>query len=146
MTEASVASSPSPEPAASQSVPESAPLDWREALLNLLSARAALVDLEARELARATAAKLMQAALALLALAVTWLLILAGAIGALAAFTPLAWYWIALILALLHAIAATILGKAASQPSPPAFPHSRSEFLKDREWIRNLFTNRKSKG
>ncbi len=130
---------PPPEPR-----PHPFPADWREALLNLLSARAALVEIEARDLARTASLKLLRGALALLAIGVTWLLILAGGIGAISAATQFAWYWLALIAAGLHIVVAASLARSASKPMPPAFSHARSEFQKDREWIRNLCKTRKS--
>ncbi|BCU79108.1 phage holin family protein [Luteolibacter sp. LG18] len=127
----------SPEPS-SGAPGEAPPANWREAVADLVSARVALIELEAREAARGAGRKGVLAAILGGAAFFTWALVLAGVIPLLAAAFGVAWGWIALGLALLHAIVAGIALTMLRKPEPPAFSLTRSEFQRDREWFKNL--------
>lgn len=114
------------------------PANWREALADLVSARAALVEIEAREVAKRASQKGIAVGVLLGALFFTWALLLAGGIGLLAAKLEISWGWIALAAALLHGIAAALAVVKLRAPSPPSFSITRSEFERDREWFKNL--------
>jgi uncharacterized membrane protein YqjE len=119
------------------------PNNWREALMTLISSRVALIRLEARQSAKSGASRAIRMAAAAFCLLVAWLLLLAGGIAAVSAGSGWAWHWVALATAVLHLLAAWILiisGKTA----PPAFPATRAEFQKDREWIENFQNKPKS--
>ena len=73
-----------------------------------------------------------------------WALLLAGGIAALAAATRWPWHWFALAAAAAHALAAAIGFYLARSAARPAFPITRAEFHKDREWLDTLKSPRKS--
>jgi uncharacterized membrane protein YqjE len=72
-----------------------------------------------------------------------WALIVAGGIGALAVATAWPWYWIALGVALLHALVAGLGVLLFKSAKTPTFPITRNEFQKDREWLQTLTTPKK---
>ena len=135
-------------PAATAGPAESAsgghPVGWREALMGLIASRVALIQLESKDVARDGAKR------ALLLLAVVgcvffgWILLLAGAVALLASATGWPWSWVAIGLALTHLLLALILAKIAKPSQKPAFPYTRAEFQKDREWIENFQKTSKS--
>ena len=116
---------------------------WSAALATLVSARIELLRHESREAAGAWAKTAALLAIAAVAALVAWLAIVAGTVAALAAATGCAWYWLALGAALLHLIGAGCCLMAARFSKPPAFPLTRNEFTKDREWLKSLATPRK---
>ena len=122
----------------------SVPAGWSEALGALIGARISLIQLESKAAARQ--AGIYAALIAAIALATifAWALVLAGGIAALAAATSWPWHWIALAAALGHALTAVICLGFVRSTRPPAFPITRAEFHKDREWLDTLKTPRKS--
>lgn len=111
------------------------PENWREALLGLISSRLALIRLESKEAAADGAKRAILVVLALGGLFFGWVLFLAGVVAAIAAAAGWAWYWVALGAAALHFIISVIFIVIAKSGGKPAFPHTRNEFQKDREWI-----------
>ena len=120
------------------------PSNWREALMGLVASRIALIELESKEAASAGARRAASLVGAVISAFFTWALLLAGGIAAIAASTGCPWYWLAIGAAVVHLITALILMKAAKPSGQPAFPVTRSEFKKDREWIENFQKTRKS--
>lgn len=120
------------------------PSNWREALLTLISSRVTLIQLETKDAARDTGRRAARLAGVLFCAFFTWALLLAGGIAALSKTTGLPWYAVALALAALHLLMAIIFAKAARTPAAPAFPVTRAEFQKDREWIENFQKTPKS--
>lgn len=124
--------------------PEAMPSNWREALLNLIAARVALIQHESKDAARDAAGRAARLIALVICVFFTWALFLAGAVALLAKLTAWPWFAFAFILAALHLIAALILAKSAKAPASPSFPVTRAEFQKDREWIQNFQSSRKS--
>lgn len=120
------------------------PSNWREALLNLIAVRVELIQLESKEAAAKGARKAMQFAAALACAFFTWALLLAGGIAAISNAIDCPWYWLALGAATIHMLAAIVFVTRAKSPESPSFPVTRSEFQKDREWIKNLQKEPKS--
>jgi len=114
------------------------PQSWQEALLNLVAARFCLIRIEAAEAGAHAAKRVAAAVLAAVLGLFLWALILAGGIGLLAYFADWHWFWITLGVAGLHAVVVFILLMVARKTQPTAFPITRAEFEKDREWIENL--------
>jgi len=125
----------------SSSIP---PSDWREALMTLIASRISIIQIESKEAARAAATRLAYLAGFAICLFFAWALLLAGGIAALAAATSWPWFWIAMVVASIHLVAAAILSRAAKTPAKASFTHTRAEFQKDREWIENFQKTRKS--
>ncbi len=123
---------------------ESRPDHWVAALISLFSARLALFQLEAKESAGLALRRVICLVAAVICLFFTWLLLLAGTIAATAAMTGWPWYLLAIAAASFHLIAAIVLAKVLSKPAQPAFPITRAEFQKDREWIEKLQKKPKS--
>ncbi len=121
-----------------------APPSWADSISDLLGSRIALFQLEAKQAAARSAGRLAMIASAAFCAVVTWLLLMAGIAGIVDTFTGLAWYWTCLVLAGIHLLAIAALLRAARAPGPPTFEHTRSEFQKDCEWLKNL-QHRKSK-
>ena len=120
------------------------PANWHDALLALLASRLALIALEFKEAARAGARRLLLVLMAVVCACFMWMLLLAGVIAGIAHASGWPWYWIAIGVGILHLVAALGLARAAKSPAAPAFPVTRAEFKKDREWIENLKKTRKS--
>jgi hypothetical protein len=112
--------------------------NWREALLALMESRISLIRLESKDAAGNLARRLVLWITIGICAFFTWALILTGGISLLAEKTHYPWYAITLVCAAAHLLAALILASLAKKPSPPAFPVSRSELQKDREWILKL--------
>ncbi len=133
---------PHPNPSGSATLPA----NWREAVLVLIAARLAIIELEGKHAARLGA----QRALSLAAMAVcvlfAWALLLAGGIAVIARATHWPWGLLALAAAVLHLLAALALARAARAAAPPLFPVTRAEFHHDREWIESLQQTPKSNG
>lgn len=123
---------------------EAMPSNWREALLNLIAARVALIQHESKDAARDAAGRAARLIALVICVFFTWALFLAGTVALLAKLTAWPWFAFAFILAALHLIAALILAKSAKAPASPSFPVTRAEFQKDREWIQNFQSSRKS--
>lgn len=121
-----------------------APSNWLDALLVLMASRVTLMNLESKDAARNAGRRAVLLFCLASCLFFTWALVLAGGIAAIAELTGYAWYWIAMIIALVHLIAASMLGSAARKPGAPAFPVTRAEFEKDRIWIKKLQQTQKS--
>jgi MFS family permease len=124
---------------------QTGPENWREAFMALISARIALIQFEAGEAARQRARRVVGVIVAALCLFFTWALLLAGGIAALSSATGWPWHWLALGVATLHMLVAILLLKTGSaSQAAPAFPLTRAEFQKDREWIENFQKKPKS--
>ena len=120
------------------------PANWRQALFTLLASRAALIELESKEAAKAAAQRALRVVAALACACFTWALLLAGGIVLLAQATGWPWYGITLGVGALHLGAACWLARTTQDPAPSAFPVTRAEFQKDREWIENFQQSPKS--
>ena len=133
-----------PDASAQHRAQASAPAGWSEALGALVGARIALIELESKVAARQASELVALLAGVALATFFAWALLLAGGIAALAAATAWPWHRIALAAAILHVLAAGIGLHRAKAAARPAFPITRAEFHKDREWLDTLKTPRKS--
>jgi uncharacterized membrane protein YqjE len=120
------------------------PTNWVDALCGLIAARIALIQIESKTAGREVGKKVAFLVVAALAAVFGWALLLVGSISALAAATSWPWSWIALSAAVIHLIIVFICLRAATFPVSPAFPITRAEFQKDREWLDTLKTPRKS--
>lgn len=120
------------------------PSSWIDALLAIVSTRAELIRLEAKDAARKSSCKAARIITAILCITFGWSLLLAGSIGALSHLAGWPWFWAALAIGAIHIIAATILLRKSPGTASPLFPVTRAEFQRDREWIENLQKNPKS--
>ena len=120
-----------------------AQLNWREALVELVTSRIALIRLESQGMVQQGVRTAAAGVVAVLAMLFAWALVLVGGIGALAVAAHWPWYWIALAVALLHVGAAGLCVMRIKAAQAPAFPVTRNEFQKDREWLLNLKSPRK---
>lgn len=120
------------------------PSTWAEALMALIAARVALIQIEARVSATAGLKRLLSAVAAILCIFFAWILLVAGGIGTISALSGWSWHWLALAAAGIHLLGAVILVKRLKQPTEPSFPITRAEFQKDREWIENIQNKHKS--
>ena len=69
---------------------------------------------------------------------IAWMAAVAGLIGWVAAAGVMPWHFAALAAAGLHLLVAGIVFAMLRRPAPPAFPLSKAELFKDREWLLNL--------
>jgi uncharacterized membrane protein YqjE len=120
------------------------PANWREAILALVASRLTLIELEFKQAAHAGVRRAMCAVVAGFCVLFTWALLLGGGIALLAHGSGWPWPWIAIATAALHLLAAICFIRASRPTTTPAFPVTRAEFQKDREWIENLHKNPKS--
>lgn len=114
------------------------PTHWREAILTLIATRVALVQHESREAATHAARKAIFIAAMAACVFFAWAFILVGGIACISSVTGVGWPAFALLVGFLHLLAALIFLGQARKSAPPAFPVTRSEFQKDREWIENF--------
>jgi uncharacterized membrane protein YqjE len=131
------ASAPPPEP-------EAARANWREALMELVASRVALIQLESKDAARSTSKRAVLIVAACGCAFAAWMLLLAGGVSIISQSTGWPWNWVAVGLAALHLLVGVILAQVAKSAEIPAFPATRAEFQKDREWIENFNKPRKS--
>ncbi len=120
--------------------PESQPASsWRESAVEFVSARVELLSLETREASQQAARKGALAAWIAGCAVIAWMAAVAGLIGWVASSKAgIPWYFVAFGAAMLHLLLAGIAVLALRRPGPPAFPLSKAELLKDREWLINL--------
>jgi len=119
------------------------PESWTDALACLVSSRISIIQAESKDAAAAGMRKAVFAVVSALCVVSAWILLLAGAVGAVSAATPWAWYHVAFAAAGLHLAIAVIALLLAKGKSAPSFPITRAEFEKDREWLNRL--NKKPK-
>jgi len=119
-------------------------MNWRVALMELIASRLAIIQLESKELAASTARRAIFLIAAAGCAVATWILSLAGGISWLAQATGWHWSRVALGTAVIHFIVGMIFARKAVHPLEPAFSAARNEFKKDREWIENFHTTKKS--
>jgi len=120
------------------------PANWREALMALIATRVALIQLESKDVVRAGIRIAILLAATFVCVLSAWTLFLAGGIALIARATGWHWGWVALAAAALHLLGAIILVRQAKPTGAPAFPVTRAEFQKDREWIENFQKTRSS--
>lgn len=120
------------------------PSNWAEALMALIASRIALIQIEARASAKAGMKRGLKVLAAVLCIFFAWILLLAGGIGAISAVSGWPWHWLSLAAGGIHLLAAFLLAKTCKEPAEQAFPNTRAEFQKDREWIENLQKKHKS--
>jgi len=120
------------------------PSNWREALLTLIASRTRLLQLESKQAAKDGARRVALLVGVVFCAFFTWALLLAGLIAAVSKAAAWPWYWIAIGTAAVHLAAALLFARAAKSQRAPAFPVTRAEFQKDREWIENFQKPRKS--
>lgn len=138
-TDSPASRQPSADGGRSSAVPGS----WLDALASLVADRAALFRYESKAAASQWARTAVLLVIAALAATVAWLLLVAGAVAALATATGWAWPWVAFGAAALHLVVAGVCLVRAKSAKSPAFPLSRNEFLKDQAWLKSLTTPRK---
>lgn len=129
-----------------RSQPHAKPTNWLEAILALLVSRIGLCQLEAKSAVETAQRKILKLIFAAVVAFFGWILLLSGAVTAIATAGGWPWFWIALAFAAIHLLLALVLVISASAPSPPRFQATRAELQKDFEWIKNLIANRKSNG
>jgi uncharacterized membrane protein YqjE len=110
----------------------------------LVATRMALIQLESQDAAKEAGRRAALISAACGCAFFAWTLILAGGISLVAQATGAPWSLIALATAALHLLAGVILAKMAKPSDGTAFPITRAEFQKDREWIENFNKTKKS--
>ena len=115
-------------------------------MLALISSRASLIGLESKDAAKDAARRAILLVALVFCVFFAWALLLAGGIACLARISGWPWPGIAIACAILHLVAAAALARFACSRIPRAFPITRAEFQKDREWIEILQPTKKSKG
>lgn len=117
----------------------------KDSISEFLQARLGLIRLEAKEVGRGAARKMLAIILLGLCALLAYLLLIAGVIGWIASSSG-AWSWFggAFAFAGLHLVGAILAILYLKKPSPPAFPITRSELSQDREWISQLKNEPKS--
>ena len=120
------------------------PANWRVALMDLIASRFALIELESKDAAKDGARRAALIAAACGCAVFAWALLLAGGISLIAESCGWPWNLMAIGAAVLHLLAGIILASLAKPSTGASFPVTRAEFHKDREWIQNLHTTKKS--
>jgi uncharacterized membrane protein YqjE len=110
----------------------------------LIAARFALIEFESKDAAKQGAKRAALIAAACICGIFAWVLFLAGGISLIAETNSWSWYAVAIGAAVIHLLAGIILASLAKSPASAAFPVTRAEFQKDREWIENFHKTKKS--
>ncbi len=110
----------------------------------LIAARFALIELELKDAAKQAAKRAALAAVACGCAVFAWALLLAGGVSLIAETNGWRWDAVAIGIAVLHLVVGIILACLAKPSASAAFPVTRAEFQKDREWIENLHKPKKS--
>ncbi|MGL4398575.1 MAG: phage holin family protein [Luteolibacter sp.] len=118
--------------------------NWREALMALIASRLELIQLESKQAGQEASRRAVWVGVAAGCAFAAWMLLLAGGVSLISEATRWPWNWVAVGLAGLHLIVGFILARAAKSAGTPAFPATRAEFQKDREWIENFNKPKKS--
>lgn len=110
----------------------------------LIATRVALIEFESKDAAKQAAKRAALIAAACICGIFAWVLLLAGGISLIAETNGWSWYAVAIGAAIIHLLAGIILASMAKPSSNAAFPVTRAEFQKDREWIENFHKAKKS--
>ena len=110
----------------------------------LIASRIALIELESKDAVKHGARSFIMIVAAVICGVFAWALLLAGGVSLIAVAADWPWYWVALGVAALHLLVGFVLFKMALPAAIPAFPVTRSEFNKDRQWIENFHLTKKS--
>ena len=110
----------------------------------LVAARLALIELESKEAAQAAGRRTALIGAACACVFFTWALLLAAGVSLISRTSGWPWDWVAAGLAALHLLVGIVLAQSAKSSGNPAFPVTRAEFKKDREWIENFNKDKKS--
>ena len=120
------------------------PANWREAIMSLIAARFALIQIESKVVGKEIARRGFLLVGVVGCFFFTWAFLLVGGVAALAEVVRCPWYWIAMGVGILHLVVALILLRLAKPSGNSQFPFTRAEFQKDREWIENFQKTQKS--
>ncbi len=112
--------------------------------MSLIAARFALIEFESKDAAKHAARCAALIAAACGCAVFSWALLLAGGVSLIAETNGWPWYTVAIGAAVIHLLAGIILASLAKPSAIPAFPVTRAEFQKDREWIENFHQSKKS--
>lgn len=113
--------------------------NWRAAVVDLITARFELFQLEASDIVAHKVRNIVYLILGLGALFFAWIFLIIAAIPFLSAWLKQPWHYIVLGYAVIHlffAILFLLLRKKA--PSTTPFALTREELQRDREWIAHL--------
>ena len=110
----------------------------------LIAARVALIELESKEAALAAGRRTALIGAACACVFFMWALAITAAVSLISRAVGWPWDWVAAGLAALHLIVGILLAQSAKSAGNPAFPFTRAEFKKDREWIENFNKAKKS--
>lgn len=111
----------------------------RESAVEFVSARLELLSLEAQDAGKAAAKKGALVGLIAGCAMIAWMALVAGLIGWIAtAGDGVKWHFVAIGAAIFHLLIAGIAAAVLRGPSAASFPLTKSELLKDREWLLNL--------
>jgi Putative Actinobacterial Holin-X, holin superfamily III len=119
--------------------------NWREALMALIAARIALIQLESKAAAKEGGKRVGLIAAASACAFFAWALLLAGGVSLMSKASGWPMDLVSIIAAVLHLLVGIILFKMAKPSDGSPFPNTRAEFQKDREWIVNFNKATKSK-
>jgi uncharacterized membrane protein YqjE len=107
--------------------------------MSLIASRVTLIQLESKEAAKGGIRRATFIFAACGCLFFSWALVLAGGVSLVAHLASWPWSYVALGGAAIHLLAGLFLGRLAlKSPQGTAFPITRAEFQKDREWIENF--------
>ncbi len=117
---------------------EKLPESWKDSLACLVSSRIAIIQAESKDAAAIGAKKAALGITAALCALFTWILLLAGAVGAISSAGSWEWFHVAFAAAGIHFLIGFIAVMIAKAKGAPQFPITRAEFEKDRKWLDQL--------
>jgi hypothetical protein len=114
------------------------PDSWGALAAEFVQARLALFRLEAATARQVAARRFALGLTLLLGFTLGWMLALVGLIGWVAAASPWSWWQVTLVAAGLHFLLALAAVGGLRRSSPPIFPLTRAELVKDQTWLETL--------
>ena len=112
--------------------------------MSLIASRITLFQLESKDATRETGRRLAFVIAAIFCGVFAWALLIAGSVALISKTMDWPWFGVAIAAGVLHLLVGFLLARLAKPSGIPAFPITRAEFQKDREWIENFQKNEKS--
>jgi hypothetical protein len=124
--------------ATKEHAPDSPPASWNEALAILITTRAAILQTESKIAARHVVSSILKWIIAGLFMLFAWMLMIIAIMSVLVSSMDWKWHWVITGAGLFHLLVAAVLLATVKPDKHGYFPITRSEFLKDSEWLKNF--------
>jgi len=118
--------------------PDPPPASWNEALATLITTRAAIFQTESKIVACHAVSSVLKWIISGFFLLFAWMLMIIAIMTVLVSSMDWKWHWVITGAGLFHLLVAAVLLATVKPDKHGYFPITRSEFLKDSEWLKNF--------